>query len=82
MTFLFAGVALNVAQVLGLIFLLLNYFSCIDSNGLTVSLSASMTFFGVLGLRLINGRRGLRLSLFLGSLIAVLPLSVFFTFLG
>ena len=80
--FLFAGVALDVTQVLGLVFLFLDYLGCIDPGGWTVFSSASMTFFGVLNLRLISSKRGLRLSLFLGSLIVVLPLGIFLVLLG
>ena len=80
MTFLFAGVALDVAQVLGFIFLFFDYLSCIDPGGWTVSLSTSVALFGVLGLRLISGSRGLRLSLIFGNLIVVLPFGVPFVF--
>ena len=78
MTFLFAGVALDVAQVLSLVLLLLDYLSSIDPGDWTISSLASVTFFGVL--RLISGRKGMGLSLLpiLGSFIVMLPLGVLF----
>ena len=81
-TFLFAGVALDVAQVLGLVFLFFDYLGCIDPGGWTVSLSVNVALFGVLGLRLISGSRGLKLSLILGNFIAVFPLSVLLVLFG
>ena len=82
MIFLFAGVALNVAQVLSFIFPFFDYFDYIDPDGWTISLSAFITLIEVMGLRLISGCRGLRLSLILGSFIAVLLLGVVLVFLG
>ena len=81
MIFLFAVVALDVAQVLGLVFFLLNYLGGIDPSGWTILSSASVTFFGVL--RLINGRKDMGLSLFpiFGSFIAVLLLGILFILL-
>ena len=78
MTFLFAGVALDVAQVLSLVLFLLDYLGGIDSSSWTIFLLASITFFGVL--RLISGRKSMGFSLFfiLGSLVAVLLLGVLF----
>ena len=80
MTFLFAGVPLDVARVLDLVLFFFDYFCGINPNGWMVSLLASVPFFGVLGLKLISGRRGIGLSLvpILGSLIAMLLLGVFF----
>ena len=80
MTFLFTGVALYVAEVFSLDFFLLDYLGSIDPGGYTVSLLASVIFFKVLGLSLISGRKGLRHSLFLGSLNEILPLGVFLAF--
>ena len=78
MTLLFAGIALDMAQILGLVFFFFDYLGGINPSGWTVSLLAFVTFFRVLGLRLISSKKGMRLSLFpiLGSLIAAVPVSV------
>ena len=70
------------AQVLGLVFLFFDYLNGIYFSGWTIVSLTSMIFFGVL--RLISGRKGMRLSFFpiLGSLIAMLPLGVFFVLFG
>ena len=84
MTLLFAGIALNVAEVLGFVFFLFNNLGSFDSGGWMVSLLTSVTLFRVLSLRLISGKRVIRLSFFpvLGSLIAVLQLDVLLVLLG
>ena len=81
-TFLFAGVTFDVAQVLGLVFLLLDYLSGINPDSLTISLLASVTFFGVL--KLISDRRGMGLSFFLirGRFVAMLLFSILFDLFG
>ena len=84
MTFLLAGVALNVAQVFGLVLVLLCYLNCIDPSGwMTLPISMTLVFHRNLGLKLISGRRQMGLSLFfiLGSLIAVLLIGVVLVFL-
>ena len=70
-TFLLAGIILDMAQVLGLILVFLYYLGGVDFNGWGTSLSISLTLLGSLGRRLISGRRG----------IAVLPIDVFFVLL-
>ena len=82
MIFLFSGVVLDVAQVIGHVFFFLDYLDSSDPDSWTVSLSTSVTFFEVLDLKLISDRRGLRLSLFLGHLIVMLLLGVLFVLLG
>ena len=81
MTFLFIGVTLDVAQVLGFVLFLFDYLGGIDPGSWAISSLTSITFFGVL--RLISSRRGMELSLFpiFRTLIAVLPLGVLFVLL-
>ena len=82
-TFLLTGIALDMAQVLGLVLVLFCYLSCIDfSSWMTSPTSMTLVFLGGLGLRLISGKRQMGLSLFfiLGSLIAVLSIGVVFVF--
>ena len=84
MTFLLIGVTLDMAQVLGLVFVLFYYLSCIDPSGwITSPTSMTLVFLGSLGFRLISRRQWMGLSLFfiLGSLIAVLPIGVVLVFL-
>ena len=88
-TFLLAGVTLDMAQVLGLVFILLCYRGGINpSNGITSPLPFSLTFLGVggLGLRLISERRRIvRFSLFfvpIGSFVALLPISIILVLLN
>ena len=85
MVFLFTNVTLNIAQVFGLIFILLGFFSSIEPSGwIASSMIFLMTFvfFGDLGLRLIiNERKIMRLSLiFINVSILVFPISVIFVF--
>lgn len=53
MILLLIGVTFDMTQILGLIFPLLTNLSIIDSSGWMVSLTAAMTFFRGLDLRLI-----------------------------
>ena len=84
MTFLLAGVTLDVAQVLSLDLILFCYLSGIDPSGwITLPNSMTLVFLEGLGLRLISKRRQMRLSLFfvlIGSLIAMLPIGVVLVF--
>ena len=85
MTFLLAGVTLDVAQVLGLVLILLCYLSGINPNGwMTSPTSMTLIFLGGLDLKLISGRQQMGLNLFfvlVRSLIAMLLISVVFVFL-
>ena len=81
MIFLFVDVTLDVAQVLGLILVFFCYLGNVDPSSWRASLSISLTLFEGLGLRLINGREVVGLSLFfvfVESFIIVLPIGVFF----
>ena len=81
---MFASITLNVAQVLGLILVLLYYLDGIKLSSWMASLPIFLTLFGGLGLRLISGRGVMGLSLlliFVESLIAVLPIGIFLIFL-
>ncbi len=83
MVFLLIHIALDVAQVLGLILVLFCYLSGIDLNDLMASSLAFMTLFGDLGLRLISRRGIMRLTLVLvlvRNFIPVLPIGVIFIF--
>ena len=82
MTFLLAGITLNVAQVLGFIFVFLCCLGGVDPSGWRTSSSIFLLLFGGLGRRLISGRRSTRLSFVfvLGNLVAVLPIGIFFVF--
>ena len=86
MTFLFAGVALDIAQILGFILIFLYYLGGINPSGWMTSLSTFLALFRIesLGLRLISKkRRVVGLSLFfilVGSLITMLPIGVIFIF--
>ena len=84
MTFLLAGITLDVAQVLGLVIFLLDSLDAIDLAGWMISSLVSVAFFGVLGLRLISSRIGMGPSFFLilRSFITVLTLAVSFVLLG
>ena len=80
---MFAGIALDVAQIFGLVLVLLCYLSCIDPSGwITLPTSMMLIFLGGLGLKLISGRRQMGLSLFfiLESFIAMLPIGVILVF--
>ena len=82
-TFLFADVALDMAQVLGFIFVLLYYFGSIDPSSWMAFLSISLTLLRGMGVELISGKGVIGLCLFFilfESLIAVLPIGVFFVF--
>ena len=70
------------AQILGLVFILLCYFGGIDLKGWMTSPTTALVFFGGLYLRLISKREIVRLSFFfiLGSLITVYPIDVLFIF--
>ena len=83
MTFLFVGITLDVAQILGFIIVFLCYLSGVDPIGWRVSLSIPLMLLGGLGLRLITRKGVMRLSLFLalfGSLVAMLPIGIFLGF--
>ena len=87
MTFLFTGVALDMAQVLGLVLIFLYNLGGINPNSWVISLlSFFLTFLGVggLGLRLISRRRWIvRLSFFfvpVKSLVMLLPIGIIFFF--
>ena len=82
MTFLFAGIIFDVAQVLGLILVFFCYLGGVNTSGGKASLLISLTLLKGLGLRLISRRGGMRLSLIfvLGSFVAVLPIGIFFVF--
>ena len=81
MTFLSIGITVDVAHVLGLILVFLCYFDGIDPGSLKkASPPIFLIFFGGLGLRLISGKRVMRLSLFFvlaESLIAILLIGMF-----
>ena len=79
MTFLFAGITLDVTQVLGFILVLFCYLGNINPSGWKASLPISLMLLGDLALRLISGREVMGLSLFfvlVGSIIAVLPIGI------
>ncbi len=86
MTLLVAGIALDMAQVLGRpVLVLLCYLGGIDPGGWMTPIASpttSLVFLEGLGLRLISRRRGLELSLVLGSLIAGLSIGVLLVFFG
>ena len=80
MTFLFAGITLDVTHVLDLILVFLCYLDAIDRKGWRASLPTFLTLFPGLGLRLISGRGVMGLSLFFvfaRSFITVLLIGVF-----
>ena len=80
MIFLFVGITLDVGQVFSLILIPLCYLGGVDPGDWRGSLSIFLTFLGGLGLRLISGREVMGLSLlfiYVGSLIAVLPIDIF-----
>ncbi len=87
MTFLLAGIILDMAQVPDLVFILLYDLGGIDPNRWIISLPFFLAFFGVrgLGLRLISGRqRVMGLSLFfvpIKSLIALFLIGIVLVFL-
>ncbi len=83
-TFLFAGITLDMAQVLGFVLILLCYLGGIDPSSWMTSMTTALIFVRDLGLRLISGRGIMGLSLFfvLRSLITVLPINVLQVFLG
>ena len=83
MTFLLVGITLDVAQVLGLIFIFVHYLDGVDLSGWGFSSSISLTLLGDLGRRLISRRGGMGLSLVFTfrDLVTVLPIGVFFVFL-
>ncbi len=83
MTFLLAGIELDIAQVFDLVLILLCYLGDIDSSSWMTSLTI-LVFPGSLGLRLISGSRVLELSLVfvLGSLIVRLPIGVLLVLFG
>ena len=84
MTFLLIGVVVNVAQIRDLIFFFFDKLGGINPGGWTISSLVSMTFFELLGLRLISSRRGPGLRLFpiVGGVITVLLLNVLLVLLG
>lgn len=53
MNFVFASVIFDIAQVLGFVFVLLGNLGDINPSSLMTFLTATMTFFGGLGLKLI-----------------------------
>ena len=82
-TFLFAGVAIYMAQVFSLVFIFLCYFNGVNLSG-WISLSFSLTFLRVGGwsLRLISGKQQIMgLSFFfipIKSFVTLPPISVVF----
>ncbi len=81
MTLLFAGIALDVVQVLSIIFVFLCYLGGIDPSSWMASPTTILVFFGDLGLRLISRRGIVRLGLIFWSLILVLPIGVILIFI-
>ena len=86
-TFLFASVALDIAQVLGFVFILLCYLGDIDLNGWMAFSLFFLALFGArsLSLRLISRKkRVIELSFFfipVSSLIVLLPIDIVLVFL-
>ena len=83
-TFLFVGVALDMAYVLGFVLVFLHYLGGIDPSGGRASLLTFLIFCKSLGLRLISKREVMGLSLFLSFLKALsrcLQLASFLSFL-
>ena len=81
MTFLFAGIRLNVAQVFDLVLVLFCYLGGIEPSGWK-AFSSILTLLGGLGLRLISGKKGMGFNFIfvLRCLIAVLLIGVFLVF--
>ena len=63
-TFLFAGIAYDVAQVLSLVLIFFYYLNGINSNGLMIFSTTAFVFLEDLSLRLISQREIVWLSLF------------------
>ena len=86
--FLLASVALNIAQVLGLVFIFLCYLGGMNpSSWITFPLPFSLAFLRIGGLspRVISGKQrivGLSLLfIFIGSLVTLLPIGIIFILL-
>ncbi len=72
------------AQILNLVLIFLCYLGDIDPSGWIIFSTATLVFFGGLGLKLISERGIMGLSfifVLVGSLIAMLPISVILVFL-
>ncbi len=81
-TFLLAGIALDVTQVFGLVLILLCYLGCTDPSSWMASLTTTLVFLRDLVLRLISGSWSVGLSLVfvLEDLIAGLLIAVLLVF--
>ena len=85
MTLLFASIALDMAQVLGFVFIFLCYLNCINSNGWITSPITAFVFYRGLDLRLISKRGIVRYNLifiFVESLIMVLLIDIVLILFG